>query len=95
MVERAIRSLMGLAVLAGLSSILWLEGFGPHTDDGCRTEVHCLACRTALVRRASGTAPVVAAPAVVAVEPVTVPARTIPLDRVRGVLPSRGPPFSS
>ena len=25
-----------------------LLDFAPHTDDGCRTEIHCLACRSAL-----------------------------------------------
>lgn len=95
MVERAIRSLVGLAVLAGLSGILWLEGFGPHTDDGCRTEVHCLACRSALVRRASGGAPIDAPPDVVAVEAVVPPALAIPQDGVPGLVSSRGPPFLS
>ena len=25
-----------------------LLDFAPHTDDGCRTEIHCLTCRSAL-----------------------------------------------
>jgi hypothetical protein len=37
-------------VLATLGSlgILSLEGYLPHTDDGCAVEVHCLACRAHL-----------------------------------------------
>jgi len=37
-------------VFATLGSLgmLSLEGYLPHTDDGCAVEVHCLACRAHL-----------------------------------------------
>lgn len=95
MFERTRRSLVALAVLASLTGVLWLEYFGNHTDDGCRTEVHCLACRTALVRPAAAAAPVAAAPVVVALE--TVVSRSVA--RAHDVVPdgrsSRGPPLSA
>lgn len=38
-----------LAVLA-LVGADTSQGFVRHTDDGCRTEIHCQACRTGLAR---------------------------------------------
>lgn len=35
-------------VLIALVAATALQGFAPHTDDGCRTEIHCQACRHGL-----------------------------------------------
>ena len=78
-----------LALFAGA-----MEGFLPHTDDGCATEIHCLACRalhggTALFVRSAVLLPVaVAAEAAAPASP-----RHIAWIVLRP-LPSRGPPAS-
>ena len=41
------------AVLVAALGIAALDGFLPHTDDGCPVEVHCLVCQ-----RGQGTTPV-------------------------------------
>jgi len=92
MFERKRRSLVALAALASFTGILWLESFGTHTDDGCRTEVHRLACRTALVRPATAAAPVIAPPVLVALEPVVSPNVRPTLDAVPAGHSPRGPP---
>lgn len=88
-------AVVGVLALVGLIGLLWLEGFGPHTDDGCQTEVHCLACRTAFVRSSFVPAALAVAPALVALESVPVQ----PAARATEVFPtgrsSRGPPLSS
>ena len=35
-------------LLVALVAATALQGFAPHTDDGCRTEIHCQACRHGL-----------------------------------------------
>jgi hypothetical protein len=42
---------IALLVLAALVTVMGAD-FLPHTDDGCPTEVHCVACRSALGRHA-------------------------------------------
>ena len=78
-----------LALFAGA-----MEGFLPHTDDGCATETHCLACRSLH----GGTALFVRSAVVL---PVTVSAETAAPAAPRHVpwivlnpLFSRGPPAS-
>ena len=44
---------VGAAVLVAALGLAALDGFLPHTDDGCPVEVHCLVCQ-----RAQGTTPV-------------------------------------
>lgn len=95
MFSRTRRTLVALAVFAGLTTALWLESFGPHTDDGCRTEVHCLACRTGLVRTSTPQLAVSSAPALVALEPVAVQLPRPATDVLPSSLRSRGPPLSS
>lgn len=47
------RGLAGAVLaLAVLWLGVWLPGFAEHTDDGCQTEIHCLACRAAYARAA-------------------------------------------
>lgn len=94
MIQHVRRSLVALVALASITSVLWLESFGPHTDDGCRTEVHCLACRTALVR-AAGSPPVLAAPVVVPLDHVVVQTVDPALDVALSAHSSRGPPPSA
>jgi hypothetical protein len=83
-----------LVVLAALVSVLGAD-FLPHTDDGCPTEVHCVACRSALGRQAvTFTTPVT----VMHLQAVgTVVERTpFRIELVaRDVAASRGPPSAS
>jgi hypothetical protein len=92
--SRRIR-LTALLALALVACALWVQDFADHTDDGCQTETHCLACRTALARMgmpaavpapvaalaAAGTPPTLHDPAVL---------QTLPSDRS-----SRGPPLAA
>jgi hypothetical protein len=82
-----------LLALALLASALWVQDFADHTDDGCQTETHCLACRSALARMAMPSVapapvatPAVAGTATAPDDRVVLP--TLPSDR-----PSRGPPL--
>jgi hypothetical protein len=65
-----------------------------HTDDGCKVEIHCIACQNAMVLSTGLRAPV---PAVAsAAEPVACvaleePARLVLVDGP--ATPSRGPPL--
>ena len=87
------------AVLAGfvLAAVFGgvLEGFLPHTDDGCPTEIHCLVCRNASDRTAATVTPAPPRPVVRAVP--AAPAGAAP--RLAQFHPrahvSRGPPLSS
>ena len=86
---------LALLTLAFLASQLWLGTFGPHTDDGCQTEIHCLACRTAFVRSSSAVTLLDATPTLVVLHDVHAQlpgfaTEILPLGR-----PSRGPPHSS
>ena len=86
----ALAALLLVALLGGV-----VEGFLPHTDDGCPTEIHCLVCRSAYGRTAVAVAP--AAPRPVAVVTLAAPADATP--RAAQFHPrahvSRGPPASS
>lgn len=87
------RAVAGLLLVAALVGAVWLAGFAPHTDDGCQTEIHCLACRSTYTRAAA------AAPAhgpAVALAPVGIasaPAPTDVSDGLPSVVSSRGPPL--
>jgi hypothetical protein len=87
------RAVAGVLLVAALVGGVWLAGFAPHTDDGCQTEVHCLACRSVYTRAA------VAAPAhgpAVALAPVGSPSALAPAaisDGLPSVVSSRGPPL--
>jgi hypothetical protein len=48
--QRGFWPAIALLVLAALVGALGAD-FLPHTDDGCATEVHCVACRSALGRQ--------------------------------------------
>jgi hypothetical protein len=81
--------LLVLALLAGA-----LEGFAPHTDDGCPTEIHCLACRTLQGGIALAVAQAVVLPAAAEAEAVVpVSSRRVPWIALPAA-PSRGPPSS-
>ena len=85
------RAFAGLLLVAVCAAVL-LAPFAPHTDDGCQTEVHCLACRTAV----AGHAVTFADPAAVASPALTgyaaADARTPLRERPASAAPSRGPP---
>ena len=92
MSPRRRRATAVLLLAAALGGALWL-GFAPHTDDGCQTEIHCLACRTAFTR-AAVTAPahgVAVALAPLGTAHVAPPAPVA--DGPRSVVSSRGPPL--
>jgi hypothetical protein len=82
---------IGLAVFG---TALYVESF-VHTDDGCRVEIHCLACRLAVVS-AGGTpvsAPIVTPPAAVA-ERLVLPPDRDPLGLSARSTPARAPPLA-
>jgi hypothetical protein len=90
----SIGSVLALLLLTSLFAGA-LQDFGTHTDDGCGTEIHCLACRSALGRQAiaSSTAVTLAGLHTVGtvVEDQPVQPEPIRLD----VHTSRGPPSAS
>jgi len=87
------RAVAGLLLVAALGGAVWLAGFAPHTDDGCQTEIHCLACRSAYTRPALlSTVP----GPVVALAPSGAPAPVVPvldLEPAPSTVSSRGPPL--
>jgi hypothetical protein len=90
-VARPWRVLVALLALFALVASAGAE-LAEHTDDGCRTETHCLVCRSA-----HGHAQAVAVPAAVpAVPVVTAPLAEAPARRHVSVAAivhaSRGPP---
>lgn len=95
MTSRQRRVVAGLLLVAALGGAVWLAGFAPHTDDGCQTEIHCLACRTAFT--AAPVAATAHGPAI-ALAPVgsaATPVEAVPADGATAVASSRGPPLSS
>lgn len=87
------RTVAGLLLVAALGGALWLAGFAPHTDDGCQTEVHCLACRSAYTRAAVPAPADGAAVALVAVGAAAVAAATSVAEGAPSIVSSRGPPL--
>ena len=85
---------IALLVLAALVSVMGAD-FLPHTDDGCATEVHCLACRSALGRQGVTFTSTVTLTHLHAVGTVVerTPFRIEPV--ARDVAASRGPPSAS
>jgi hypothetical protein len=80
------------AVLVAALGIAALDGFLPHTDDGCPVEVHCLVCQ-----RAQGTTPVLpqvllVTTSFVVVGSAVVAAATHPSSRTTPTAVPRGPP---
>jgi hypothetical protein len=81
---------VSLVLLVCLGAAI-LENALVHTDDGCRVEVHCLACRWAL----SAVVDLAVAPPVVrieAIELVVSPPIRRAASAVAAVPESRGPP---
>lgn len=82
-------ALLLLAIVAGA-----LEGFLPHTDDGCPTEIHCLACQNAASRTAVAVAPAAPRPVAVVVSATPTDATTRVVQFHPRAHVSRGPPAS-
>ncbi len=87
--------LVALLALACVAGVEWTEGFAPHTDDGCATEIHCLACRTACVRPTLAAADPTPSLSPVPVGLVVPEAATAGDDVLPSSRTSRGPPLSS
>jgi hypothetical protein len=83
-----------LTALAAFSAPA-LEGYLPHTDDGCAVEVHCIVCRAQL--GTTGVAvPILALPVPSDTARVVVLPRPKPRpDATVRTAASRGPPSSS
>ncbi|HUG54769.1 MAG TPA: hypothetical protein VMR21_14265 [Vicinamibacteria bacterium] len=89
------RSVLAAAVVVFALLAGALEGLFPHTDDGCRTEIHCIACRSLQGRTAVVAGPAIPAPA--ARVPELLPAtesRPLPCAARRPAV-SRGPPAAA
>jgi hypothetical protein len=81
-----------LAVAVALSLAVLSASFF-HTDDGCRVEIHCLACRASVGRASTGAALPAAVRPVLVVGPGVPDAVVAPAEAVRlPQLPSRAPP---
>jgi len=82
---------LALVTVVGMGLI---EGYLPHTDDGCKVEIHCLACRWAMASTAV-SAPL-SAPSLALELTGTIDGQTRgePLDRSADRPSSRGPPLS-
>lgn len=80
---------LALVTVVGMGLI---EGYLPHTDDGCKVEIHCLACRWAMASTVV-SAPL-AAPSLALELAGTIEGQTqgIPLERSADRPSSRGPP---
>jgi hypothetical protein len=87
--------LAALAVLVAVSVAILSASF-VHTDDGCRVEIHCLACRTMIGSSATGVSAPAPAPPLLLAGPAVpgAPARPSAVPRPRQ-LPSRAPPHVS
>jgi hypothetical protein len=80
------------AVLVAALGIALLDGFLPHTDDGCPVEVHCLVCQ-----RDQGTTPVLphvllVVTSFVVVGSAVVSAAAVPSSLATPTAVPRGPP---
>jgi hypothetical protein len=84
----AVFALCALGMSAG-------QELGTHTDDGCRVEIHCLACRLALGMSAGRAvpAPDLAPPPVSADRLAPAPQQDTPAPLAR-TTPSRAPPLA-
>ena len=86
------RRAAALWVLAALCAASFLAPFAPHTDDGCQTEIHCLACRSAVAGRVVTDAGPVAAVTLALVGLAAAAPRAVLADPTCSALTSRGPP---
>ncbi|HEY7409659.1 MAG TPA: hypothetical protein VII13_02895 [Vicinamibacteria bacterium] len=95
MLRTRLAFLFALLALAGVAGADGVASFAPHTDDGCQTEVHCVACRTAFVRPAVVATPLAAVYNLSPLETVAVaPPSAVAAPAVSRRRP-RGPPLSS
>ena len=89
------RRAAALLLLVVVCAAVLLAPFAPHTDDGCQTEVHCLACRTAVAGNAATTVDPGVSVALVLVGLAAIGPRPALAERPASVAPSRGPPASA
>jgi hypothetical protein len=92
-----LRSRQATLVLLALLALAagGLNGFLPHTDDGCPTEIHCLVCRSAHGRVAAVSAPAAPALALTSLGAVAEPPLAACLDSLPDAHDARGPPLFS
>jgi hypothetical protein len=87
------RRAAAFALLAAVCAAVLLAPFAPHTDDGCQTEVHCLACRLAVTGHSvAAAAHPGAAIALVVLGIAAAPPCADVAHGQRAAHPSRGPP---
>jgi hypothetical protein len=89
------RRAAALLLLAAVCAAVLVAPFAPHTDDGCQTEVHCLACRTAVAGKAATTVDPGVSVALVLVGLAAADHRSALSERPVSVAPSRGPPANA
>ena len=91
--QRTVLGWVALALLLGLGGMA-LDGYLPHTDDGCPVEVHCSLCRWHL-GTAGVVAPAVALPlALDPAGPAVLQAATPLRDAATPAASTRGPPLA-
>ena len=86
------RRAAALALLAAVCAAALLAPFAPHTDDGCQTEIHCLACRSAVAGHSVAAADPGAAIALALVGLAAAVPRAVAVDGARCGVAPRGPP---
>jgi hypothetical protein len=89
------RRAAALLLLAAVCAAVLVAPFAPHTDDGCQTEVHCLACRTAVAGNAATTVDPAVSVALELVGLAAADARPAAAERPASSTPSRGPPANA
>jgi hypothetical protein len=86
------RRAAALLLLAAVCAAVLVLPFAPHTDDGCQTEVHCLACRLSVAGHSVAATEASAATALALVGSAATVLRPAPEDGERIAVASRGPP---
>lgn len=89
------RRAAAVLLLTALCAAVLLAPFAPHTDDGCQTEVHCLACRTAVAGNAATTVDPGVSVALVLAGLAADDPRAPVAERAASATPSRGPPANA
>ena len=79
-------------LLAAMCAAVLLAPLAAHTDDGCQTEIHCLACRLAVAGHAVAAARLAATPSLAVLGLAAPVARAVLHDGAHSFVPSRGPP---
>jgi hypothetical protein len=92
-----LRAILGATAIATLATfaVALAQDFAVHTDDGCRVERHCVACRGTAARMATANVSVAYSPVFTPCGSLAGLAPAPAPDPVSVDVPSRGPPARS